>query len=127
MEETFPGYDITWDNAQFKEVIAQYGLSKDNKQNLFANAYKAKNTVSTLHLAVHDDDPVKEARDICLEEVLPNNADHARTRESLEALVGRYIVKLPHFKKHYNDCVTWHIPHEYTHESSQKGESVRVN
>ena len=91
------------------------GMACQRTTNIFfANAYKAKNTFptySTLHLAVHDDDPVKEARGICLEEVLPSNVDHARTRESLEALVGRYIVKLHHFKKYYNDCITWHIRH----------------
>ena len=125
--ELIEDHDVTWDNTQFESILNQHGLDKDNVMHLFANAYVAQNMINTMDLAIHDDDPVRDAQDLTLEEILPANHDQAIIHDSIETLVGRILVDVfPHFGEFYKDCVVKHIPHEFSKESSKKGKRVSV-
>ena len=112
------GFALTWDNTQINVHVRNQSMTAQNRMLLWANAYAAKNRVDPRRL--EDIDSCLKASDV----LLANFGDVFRER--MKTMVSRVLIThIPSLAKNYRQFVSWHIPHEYADQLSQKSDLVR--
>ena len=117
------GFALVWDNTQKLAQVRDQGRDTQNKMHLWANAYAAKNRMQPRRETALDH--TLQAKDIPLASYFPNKEDEDMLQMRMETMVSHILVRhVPHFRQHYKDVVTWHIPHRYSKESAVKSTLV---
>lgn len=119
------GYAIVWDNVGKLVRRAQNTISSTNVYAMFANNIMVKHRISFLQME-SDEYTRTLATDIPISTFLPDDDDWSRLTERMNVLVQRILVKsIPNLAGKKEE-VCWHIPHQYSEESSKKSEIVSV-
>ena len=119
------GFALCWDNTQQLVQSRDQSRNTGNKMHLWANAYAAQNRVDRSDL--EELELVLQAKDIPLASYLPSNDDSHMLRQRMIHIASRILVKhIPHFQQFYADAVMWHIPHQYSAESSQRSNIINI-
>ncbi len=120
------GFSVTWDNVQRMAFRRHVTSLLGNKFHLWALSFLTENRIGFLHL--YDNEPTRDASLIPLHHFLPSEEDWTMLRQRMEVIVERLIVEIcDGMTETFYDCVTYHVPHQYTKESSEKSYIVSVS
>ncbi|CAC5386074.1 unnamed protein product [Mytilus coruscus] len=91
-----------------------------------ALGYIAINRLQTTHLNRKFDEDLKKAAELPSDIFVPNKNDFELLSNRMNVMVARIITRyLPWFNANFSDCVTSHMLHEYSLDSSKR--SVLIN
>ena len=66
-----------------------------------------------------------ECRGMDVSMFLSNIKDSIIMRTRMEVIVSHILVEnIQHFKENYHDVVIWHIPHDFSDKSEEKGQTL---
>ena len=121
-----PGFSMCWDNVGKKVTSRHPSETSKNTYLNMALGYIAINRLQTTHLNWKFDEELKKAAELPSNIFVPNENDFELLSNRMKVMVARIITRyLPWFNANFSDCVTSHMLHEYSLDSSKR--SVLIN
>lgn len=123
-ESAGAGYVICWDNVQKMVQRGHHSTDKKDTFKLWALAFAAVNRISFHELSTESH--TVPAKHLDLNTFIPSKHDWDTLKDRMVVLATRMLVTsgLSHIISLGEDAVTWHIPHEYSAESTCKTQLV---
>jgi hypothetical protein len=113
---------LVWDNTQKLVRTRDSSRSTGNKMLLWANAFAARNRVQN---CVTSSRATVKAVNLPITAFLPTHDDYCFLRERMVTMISRILVHhVDYFRRHCSTSVVYHVPHQFSHESSMKSELV---
>ncbi|CAG2247813.1 unnamed protein product [Mytilus edulis] len=122
-----PGFSMSWDNVGKKVTSRHPSETSKNKYLNMALGYIAINGLQTIHLNWKFDEDLKKAAELPSNIFVPNKNDFELLSNRMNVMVGRIITRyLPWFNANFSDCVTSHMLHEYSLDSSKRSALINL-
>ena len=116
-------YAKVMDNVN-KKVHARHHTSEHgDKMMNQVHSYVIKDRTKTSHLS-EDMPSGEDIRSIPVSAYVPSEAENLELQDDFEVHVQRTLVSGLSMFEDLKDCVIWHTPHEFTHESCVKSEFI---
>ena len=117
-------YQIIGDNVDLKQKASQKSVDSTGADHHWFHMCAVLDRVDGIDLDV--DEPQADITSLPLQTFLPSAEDCDFLKKEFAVLLARTLADKLHFLRPYQSCISNHILHQYSTESSKKSDIVSV-